>query len=144
MIRLGIGHLLSYCKRFFERQFHEQKRVGESFASRIDEMVDRYLSSGMPAQHGHPTVAWCAEQFNFTPNYFGELVKREMHITAQEYISSKIVAAAQALLRDSQMSIGEIAEELGFAYSNHFTRMFRRRTGISPLAFRKMQNKREA
>jgi AraC family transcriptional regulator, transcriptional activator of pobA len=144
MIRLGIGHLLSYCKRFFERQFHEQKRVGESFASRIDEMIDRYLSSGMPAQHGHPTVAWCAEQFNFTPNYFGELVKREMHITAQEYISSKIVAAAQALLRDSQMSIGEIAEELGFAYSNHFTRMFRRRTGISPLAFRKIQNKREA
>ncbi|MDO4929791.1 MAG: helix-turn-helix transcriptional regulator [Bacteroidales bacterium] len=139
MLRLGIGHLLSYCKRFFERQFREQRSSGTGLSSRLDEMIDNYLSSGMPAQYGQPSVAWCAGQFNFSANYFGELVKRELHITAQEYILGKIVAAAQALLRETQMSVGEIAEELGFAYANHFTRMFRKRTGISPLAYRRLQ-----
>lgn len=137
MIRLGIGHLLSYCKRFFERQFNEQRSARESLATRLDEMIDNYLSSGMPSQHGQPTVAWCADQFHITPNYFGELVKRELHITAQEYIIGKTVTAAQALLRDSQMTVGEIAEELGFAYSNHFTRMFRKQTGVTPLEYRR-------
>lgn len=137
MIRLGIGHLLSYCKRFFERQFSDQRPAGESIASRMDEIIDNYLSSGMPAQHGQPSVAWCASQFNISANYFGELVKRELHITAQEYIMGKTVAAAQALLRNTQMSVGEIAQELGFAYSNHFTRMFRKQTGHTPLEYRK-------
>ena len=136
MLRLGIGHLLSYCKRFFERQFRELRSDRGGLAGRLDEMVDSYLSSGMPAQHGQPTVAWCAEQFHLTPNYFGELVRRELHVTAQDYIQGKIVSAAQSLLAGTQMSVGEIAEELGFAYPNHFTRMFRRRVGISPLAYR--------
>ena len=140
MLRLGIGHLLSYCKRFFERQFREQKTGNEGLGSRLDDMVDNYLSSGMPAQHGQPTVAWCAGQFHLSANYFGELVKRELHVTAQEYIQNKTVAAAQTLLRDTQMSVGEIAEELGFAYANHFTRMFRKRVGMSPLAYRHLQH----
>lgn len=138
MLRLGIGHLLSYCKRFFERQFREQKTHAGGLASRLDEMLDNYLSSGMPAQHGQPTVAWCAAQFHLSANYFGELVRRELHITAQEYVLGKTVAAAQALLRETQMSVGEIAEELGFAYPNHFTRMFRRQTGLSPVEYRRV------
>lgn len=144
MLRLGIGHLLSYCKRFFERQFRERSTTGEGMASRLGEMVDNYLSSGMPAQHGQPTVAWCAEQFHLSANYFGELVRRELHITAQEYIQGRTVAAAQALLRDTQMTVGEIAEELGFAYANHFTRMFRKRVGMSPLAYRHAQHEPNA
>ncbi len=137
MIRLGIGHLLSYCKRFFERQFSEQHPLEESLASRMDKMIDNYLSSGTPAQHGQPTVAWCASQFHISANYFGELVRRELHITAQEYIMGKVVSAAKILLNDTQMTIAEIAQELGFAYSNHFTRMFRKQTGLTPLEYRK-------
>lgn len=137
MLRLGIGHLLSYCKRFFERQFHEKRNMGNGWANRLNEMIDNYLSSGMPAQHGQPTVAWCAAQLNFSANYFGELVKRELRVTAQDYIQGKTVSAAQVLLRETQMSVSEIAEELGFAYPNHFTRMFRKRTGQSPSEYRK-------
>lgn len=137
MLRLGIGHLLSYCKRFYERQFSRRTAVSDNLLFRLDTMIDNYLSSGMPAQQGQPTVAWCASQFDLTPNYFGELVKRELHITAQEYVQGKIVAAAQALLRGSTMSVNEIAEELGFQYPNHFTRLFHRKTGYSPLKYRK-------
>ncbi len=137
MLRLGLGQLLSYCKRFFERQFAGHVRAENNLRRRLDALLDGYLSSGSPAQQGQPTVAWCASQFNLSPNYFGDMVKRELHINAQEYIQRKITAVAQRLLGETAMSVAEIAEELGFAYPNHFTRMFRRNTGFTPLQWRK-------
>ena len=136
MLRLGIGHLLSYVKRFFERQYDRDSTRPGNMQNRLDTMIDNYLSSGLPAQQGQPTVAWCAAQFSLSPNYFGDLVRREMHISAQDYIQQKIIVNAQSLLKGTSMSVNEIAEELGFAYPNHFTRMFRRNTGQTPMQFR--------
>ncbi len=137
MLRLGIGHLLSYFKRFYERQYEMRTWANHNLLQRLENVLDNYLSSGMPAQQGQPTVAWCAAQFNLSPNYFGDLVKRELHITAQEYVQNKLITAAQNLLRNTQMSVGEIAEELGFAYPNHFIRLFRKKVGETPLKYRK-------
>lgn len=136
MLRLGIGHLLSYCKRFFERQFTLQKS-SNILQDKLELMIDKYLSSGLPAQEGPPNVTWCAKQFNLSPNYFGDMVKRELHTTAQQFIQEKILQAAKELLDETSMTINEIAEQMGFAYPNHFTRMFRSKTGLSPLAYRK-------
>lgn len=137
MIRLGIGTLLSYVKRYFEKQHTISIRMGETLVGKLDTLLDRYLGSGLPAQNGQPTVAWCASQFDLSPNYFGDLIKKEIHITAQEYIRGKIISHAQVLLRQTNMTINEIAEELGFAYPNHFTRMFHKATGYTPLKYRK-------
>ena len=112
-------------------------RRGETLVSKLDTLRERYLGRGLPAQHGQPTVTWCANQFNLSPNYFGDMIKKEAHITAQEYIRGKIVSHAQVLLRQTNMTINEIAEELGFAYPNHFTRMFHKATGYTPLKYRK-------
>lgn len=137
MIRLCIGLLLSYCKRFFERQFAEQAREDRKLRERLETVIDNYLSSGSAAQQGQPTVTWCAGQFNLSPNYFGDLVRKELHVSAQDFIQSKIISAAQHLLDSTQMSINEIAEELGFAYPNHFIRMFKNKTGQTPLQYRR-------
>lgn len=137
MIRLGIGTLLSYVKRYFEKQHTISIKKGETLVGKLDVLLEKYLRSGLPAQHGQPTVTWCAEQFKLSPNYFGDLIKKEVHITAQEYIRDKIVSHAQVLLRQTNMTINEIAEELGFAYPNHFTRMFHKATGYTPLKYRK-------
>ena len=137
MIRLGIGTLLSYVKRYFEKQHTSSVLRSETLVGKLDTLLDKYLGSGLPAQHGQPTVTWCATQFNLSPNYFGDMIKKEVHITAQEYIRGKIVSHAQVLLRQTNMTINEIAEELGFAYPNHFTRMFHKATGYTPLKYRK-------
>ena len=137
MIRLCIGRLLSYCKRFFEQRYAIRSTPGRNLRRALDTMIDNYLSSGSAAQQGQPTVSWCADQFNLTPNYFSSLIKRELRMPAQDYIQGKILDAAKKLLDTTAMSVGEIAEELGFSYPNHFTRLFKSKTGQSPQQYRK-------
>ena len=137
MVRLCIGRLLSYCKRFFEQRYAIRSASGRNLGPSLDTMIESYLSSGSAAQQGQPSVSWCADQFHLTPNYFGSLVKRELHISAQEYIQGKIIQAAERLLSTTTMPVGDIAEELGFSYPNHFTRLFTAKTGMSPLKYRK-------
>ena len=137
MIRLCIGRLLSYCKRFYERRYAIRTSPGRNLGRALDTMIDSYLSSGSAAQQGPPNVSWAADQFHLTPNYFGSLVKRELHVSAEEFIQGKIIGAAEKLLTTTTMPIGEIAEELGFSHPNHFTRLFTAKTGVSPLQYRK-------
>lgn len=139
MIRLSIGHLLSYVKRFYDRLYANQKRNNSDLIQRLNAILDDYLSSGKPIHKGQPTVSWCAEQFNLSPNYFGDMVKRELQMTAQEFIQDKIIDLAKVMLEDSNLNISDIAKSLGFAYANHFTRLFNKKVGISPTLYRKQK-----
>lgn len=81
-------------------------------------------------------MAWCSDQFHLSANYFGDVVKHELGITAKEYIRNKIMEKAKSLLADPLLPINIVAARLGFNYPNHFTRFFRNATGISPSEFR--------
>lgn len=139
MLRLGIGQLLTCCRRFYDRQFDTKDLHSSDLGKRLDKMVDEYLSEGSNKlrTQGPPTVAWCAEQFHLTPSYFGDVVRREMGITPQAFLQTKLIDRAKSLLASQELTINEIAEELGFSYPNHFARLFRQKTGMSPSAFRK-------
>lgn len=137
MVLLGIGQLLSHCKRFYERRYGDAGLQTAGLQARMDAMIDNYLASGLPEQQGVPNVNWCARQMHLSPNYFGDLVKRELKVSAQEYIQNRVVREAQRLLRETTMGIGEIALRIGFTYPNHFTRMFKRRVGMSPMDYRR-------
>jgi AraC-like DNA-binding protein len=139
MLRLGIGQLLTCCRRFYDRQFDTKDLHSSDLGKRLDKMVDEYLSEGSKKLRtlGPPTVAWCAEQFHLTPSYFGDIVRREMGITPQAFLQTKLIDHAKSLLASQELTINEIAEELGFSYPNHFARLFRQKTGMSPSAFRR-------
>ena len=139
MLRLGIGQLLTCCRRFYDRQFDTKDLHSSDLGKRLDKMVDEYLSEGSKKlrTQGPPTVAWCAEQFHPTPSYFGDIVRREMGITPQAFLQTKLIDRAKSLLASQELTINEIAEELGFSYPNHFARLFRQKTGMSPSAFRR-------
>lgn len=139
MLRLGIGQLLTCCRRFYDRQFDTKDLHSSDLGKRLDKMVDEYLSEGSKKlrTQGPPTVAWCAEQFHLTPSYFGDIVRREMGITPQAFLQTKLIDRAKSLLASQELTINEIAKELGFSYPNHFARLFRQKTGMSPSAFRR-------
>lgn len=148
MLRLGIGQLLTFCRRFYERQFDTKAMHSSEFIKHLDLILNSYLAESTnktvfgKGQHinkkmGLPTVAWCADQFHLSPGYFGDLVRKEIGITAQAYIQSKIIGKAKSLLANESMTINDIAYALGFDYPNHFSRFFSTKAGISPTAFRK-------
>ncbi len=129
---------LNYGKRFYERQFNTRSHVNKDLLTRFEKVLDEYFSSEKPAENGFPTVKYCAERLYLSPNYLGDLLKKETGKSALEHIQLKLIDVAKEKIFDSGKSISDIAYELGFKYPQHFTRMFKKNTGYSPNEFRSM------
>lgn len=127
---------LNYCSRFYERQFITRSHVNKDVLARFEKIVDEYFSSQMPLESGLPSVSYCAGKLFLSPNYLGDLLKKETGKSAQEHIQLKLIDVAKEKIYDPGKSISEIAYELGFKYPQHFTRMFKKNTGLSPNEFR--------
>ncbi len=127
--------LLDYLSRFYERQFITRRKVNSDTLNKFEQALKRYYTDGH-GKDGVPTVNYFADIVNLTPGYFGDLVKRETGKTAQEIIALRIIESAKERLSRTDDDISIIAYDLGFQYPQHFSRMFRRQTGISPSQFR--------
>ncbi len=136
LIANNIELLLNYCLRFYERQFITRQNVNRSIITRFDTMLDEYLTSGAARQNGLPSVKHCAGELCLSPNYFGDLVKKETGKSAQEYIQLTVVNIAKERILAPDSSISQIAYDLGFKYPQHFTRMFKKIAGITPNDYR--------
>lgn len=129
---------LNYSKRFYERQFITRSYVNKDVLSRFEKVLNDYFSSDKPSEIGLPSVSYCAEKLFLSPNYLGDLLKKETGKSAQEHIHLKLLEVAREKIFDPGKSISEIAYELGFKYPQHFTRMFKKELGVSPVEFRTM------
>ncbi len=133
----NIEMLLNYCVRFYDRQFITRSDVAnKDILTRFERILDDYFQSEKPQTLGLPSVRYCAEQLHLSPNYFGDLIKRETGRTAQEQIRLKLIDAAKELIFDGSRSISEVAYQLGFKYPQHFTRLFKSVVGCSPNEYR--------
>lgn len=138
LIASNIELLLNYCVRFYDRQFITRENVNKGIMERFEYLLKGYFSSDKPQSEGLPSVAYCAGALNLSPNYFGDLVKKETGRTAQEYIQSQVIDVAKERLFDMNKSVSEIAYDLGFKYPQHFTRLFKQKEGITPNDYRMM------
>lgn len=129
---------LNYSKRFYERQFITRSHVNKDVLSRFEKVLNDYFSSDKPSEVGLPSVSYCAERLFLSPNYLGDLLKKETGKSAQEHIQLKMIEVAKEKIFDPEKSISEVAYELGFKHPQHFTRMFKKNTGLSPNEFRLM------
>jgi len=136
LIVSNIEILLNYCIRFYERQFVTREKVNLGILERLELLMNDYYHSEKPQVLGLPTVAWCAAELHLSAGYFGDLVKKELGKTAQDYIQSKVIEYAKELIFDQQKSVNQIAFELGFKYPQHFTRLFKQRVGKTPVEYR--------
>ena len=139
IIATNIELLLNHCIRFYDRQFVTREEINHDVLRRFEELLGTYFDSSDIVKTGLPTVAWFADKLHLSANYFGDLVKREMGISAQEYIQRYIIERAKLLLTDGRMTVSQTAYALGYKYPNHLSRVFKRVTGITPNEY-KSQN----
>ena len=126
--------ILEYCQRIYLRQL-TQKDNGESdILKRFHHLLVDYFSKGLQHEKGLPTVAWCAGELAYSARYFGDMIHRATNGTAIGYIHTFVIDKAKTFLMKG-LSVGEVADLLGFDYPHHFSRLFKKVAGITPSSF---------
>lgn len=133
----SIEQLLTYCVRFYDRQFITRSYVHQGVVERFEQLLNTYFQTDKPQVIGLPSVAYCAGELHLSANYFGDLIKKETGTTAQEYIQTRVIEVAKERLFDLSKSVGQVAYDLGFKYPQHFIRLFKQRVGQSPNEYRR-------
>lgn len=137
-----IQTLLDYLNRFYSRQFIVRKKVNKGVLASFEKELREYYRQGR-GKEGVPTVAYFAAEANLTPGYFGDLIKRETGDTPQELIARYLVTVAKQRLASTDDDVSVIAYDLGFQYPQHFSRLFKRITHVSPSDYRKKLTTKE-
>lgn len=139
IVTSSIEVLLNYCLRFYDRQFITRENVNKDILSQFERLLGNYFDSDEPQLSGLPSVLYFAQKMNLSANYFGDLLKKETGKSPQEHIQLALVDRAKTLLAETDLSVSEIAYQLGFKYPQHLSRMFKKKAGCTPLEFRLAQ-----
>lgn len=134
----NIELLLNYCSRFYGRQFITRKSVNSSVVVQVEKILSGYFGMGKLHEQGLPTVKSLADQVNLSPGYLSDLLKRETGKNAQDHIHYFLIEEAKNILISTDKPVGEIAYLLGFEYPQYFNKLFKQKTGKTPLEFRNM------
>ncbi|WP_345952692.1 helix-turn-helix transcriptional regulator [Mucilaginibacter sp. PAMB04168] len=132
--------LLSYAKRFYKRQFLTRQAATSNLLQQVEHKLDTYFKEGGPVNHGVPTVQQLAEQLNYTPNYLSDMLRSLTGLNAQQHIHEKLIERSKELLTTTNLTVSEVAFQLGFEHSQSFSRLFKIKTLVSPLQFRSSFN----
>lgn len=127
---------LNYCKRFYERQFITRSHINSDTLTRFEHILNDYFHSELPKKSSIPSVKYCADQMNISVNYLSDLLRKDTGKSAMEHIQLRLVEAAKEKLFDKEKSISEIAYGLGFEYPQYFSRLFKKRVGMTPNEYR--------
>ncbi|SEA61855.1 helix-turn-helix domain-containing protein [Pedobacter hartonius] len=132
--------LLNCCNRFYKRQFITRKVVNNDILLRLEEILNEYFDGKKMTGKGTPTVRYLSEKLNLSPNYLSDMLRNLTGQSAQQHIHNKIIEKAKEKLSATNLSVSEIAYELGFEHSQSFSTLFKNKTNLSPLEFRKTFN----
>lgn len=140
LIVTNIELFLNYCVRFYDRQFITRDNVHKGVLERFEVLLNDFFSSEKTQTVGLPSVAYCASELNLSPNYFGDLIKKETGKSAHEFIQLKLIDVAKERIFDTKKSVSEVAYGLGFKYPQHFSRVFKQYVGMSPQEYRSLNS----
>ena len=133
----NIELLLVHIDRYYNRQFLTRKNISNDTLSKMEEILNRYFE----AEHTQlPTVQYIADQLNLSPTYLSDLLKNLTGLTAQQHIHEKLIEKAKELLFTSNLSVSEIAYQLGFEFPQSFNKLFKKKTNLTPLEFKQSFN----
>ena len=132
--------LLNYCERFYQRQFITRKKSSHQILERLENVLNEHFNNDDLINNGLPTAQYIAGILNVSPNYLGSLLKTLTGQTTQQHIHEKLIERAKEKLSTTNLSVSEIAYELGFEHPQSFSKLFKTKTNLSPLAFRQSFN----
>ncbi len=128
--------LLTYADRFYHRQFITRKITNHKILDRLENILGEYFKSDDLMAKGLPTVHYIAGTLNISPNYLSAMLKVLTGQTTQQHIHNKLIEKAKEKLSTTDLSVSEIAYELGFEHPQSFSKLFKTKTNLSPLDFR--------
>ncbi len=129
--------VFGYCRRFYSRQFQARAQVHGKVLARLHAHLDEYLASSRPRSEGLPTVAMCARALGYSADYLSDLLRDETGQSARVHIHRALIEAAKGRLVGTTESVSEIAFSLGFEQAQHFSKLFKHKTGQSPGTWRR-------
>jgi len=138
LIVSNIELLLNYCTRYYDRQFITRKTENSDVLSNVERILTEYFQAPDISQKGLPTVKYLAEQVHLSANYLSDLLKRETGMNAKDRIHYHLIEEAKNLLMSTNKTVGELAFDLGFEYPQYFSRLFKLKTGMTPIDYRSM------
>lgn len=132
--------LLNYSNRFYKRQFITRKAINNELLQKVEEILDNYFNDKKSLLQGIPTVQYLAEQLTISPSYLSDMLRSFTGQNAQQHIHYKLIEKAKERLSTTNLTVSEIAYELGFEHSQSFSKLFKNKTKLSPLEFRQSFN----
>lgn len=135
----NIDLLVTYCNRYYNRQFITRKPNSSELLSKVEKLLNQHFQNSN-TEKGLPTATFLASELNLSTKYLSDCLKQLTGNTTQQIIHEKLIEQAKEILTTTQLSISEIAYQLGFEYSQSFSKLFKTKTEMSPLEFRQLYN----
>jgi AraC family transcriptional regulator, transcriptional activator of pobA len=128
--------LLNYSNRFYRRQFITRKAANNNLLQKLEEILENHFNSEKSAMEGIPTVESLSEKLNITPTYLSDMLRTLTGQNTQQHIHNKLIEKAKERLSTTDLTVNEIAYQLGFEHPQSFSRLFKSKSGVSPMEFR--------
>lgn len=138
LININLESLLKYSNRYYERQFHTRTNLNKDFLVEFEKYIKDYFASDLILNQGLPSVQQCGKALNMSGYYLSDLLKIETGKSTKEHILLYMVEQAKNKLLSSNSSVSEIAFDFGFEYPQHFSKIFKSKTGFSPSEYRNL------
>jgi len=135
-----IDVLLNYSNRFYKRQFITRKTISNDLLTKVEDTLDNYLNNAETLKKGLPTVDFLASQINVSSHYLSDMLRNLTGQNAQQHIHSKLIEKSKDFLMTTNLSVAEIAYQLGFEYPQSFSKLFKKKTNLTPLEFKNSLN----
>lgn len=130
--------LLNYCSRFYGRQMITRSQTNKSIITQIENILNKYFTETKLKEQGLPTVKFLADNVHLSPSYLSDLLKKETGKNAQEHIHFYLIEEAKNYLINTEKNVNEIAYSLGFEYPQYFNKLFKQKTGNTPMEYRNL------
>ena len=138
LIVTNIELLLNYCSRYYGRQFITRKSTNSNIVSQVENLLKTYFKTDKLKKTGLPTVKYLADNVHLSASYLSDLLKKETGMNAQDHIHYYLIKETKNILLNTNNSVEKIAYSLKFEYPQYFSKLFKQKTGQTPIEYRNL------